>query len=287
MTITDTGTIVFAPSEVDDVRHGTLVVRTRSVAVPHLPEALVGLRILHLSDLHVRGWTDVLTHTQRLLAETPVDFVAVTGDLAPRTRRWRKVAHLICRVFEPVAGRVPVFAVPGNHDGRAMATHPNLPFRLLLDEWEPLRVRGQTLAVAGLAQWSRRDGNPQLALPHPALSLPTILLTHYPSAVYRIRPGSVLLLLSGHTHGGQIRFTKLGCLFNHDRIPLRASQGLHRLNGTLVHVTAGVGLSGPVRIRINCPPELVALTLTRTPEDVQGAPQSIPPDAAHALAEVR
>jgi predicted MPP superfamily phosphohydrolase len=90
---------------------------------------------------------------------------------------------------------------------------------------------------------------------------PTILLAHYPSTVFRLPIGCVQLVLTGHTHGGQIRLPGLGCIWANDRVPLRISRGLHHVASTTIHVSPGIGVSLPLRIRWNCPPEVTVLGL--------------------------
>jgi len=80
----------------------------------------------------------------------------------------------------------------------------------------------------------------------------------------------VQLVLSGHTHGGQIKLPWLGCVWPNDRIPRRLARGVHEVNGTKVHVSAGIGSSPPLPVRINCPPELSLLTLV--PADASYSP---------------
>ena len=82
-----------------------------------------------------------------------------------------------------------------------------------------------------------------------------------PSTVYELRPGQVQMLLSGHTHGGQIRLPGLGCIWANDRIPVGMARGLHYVNGTVLHVNAGLGVSPPIRLRLFCPPEISIITL--------------------------
>ncbi|MFH1110714.1 MAG: hypothetical protein V1790_16175, partial [Planctomycetota bacterium] len=92
-------------------------------------------------------------------------------------------------------------------------------------------------------------------------------LAHYPSTVFRVPMGKVQLVLSGHTHGGQIRLPGLGCVWANDRIPRRMSRGLHEVAGTMIHVSPGIGVCLPIRIRVNCPAEVTVLTLVAVASD--------------------
>jgi hypothetical protein len=92
---------------------------------------------------------------------------------------------------------------------------------------------------------------------------PTILLSHLPSAIWTFSDERVSLVLSGHTHGGQWRFPLVGCLWTHDKIPTRMAYGLHKVGPTQLYVTSGLGESGPIPVRLRCPPEIAVLTLHR------------------------
>jgi len=227
---------------------------------------LEGVTIAHVSDLHLRRWNRVFTHARQLLGTLKFELLVIVGDICTRPGTWPRTLPLLARLLELVPEKVPVLAVTGNHDGGPPPEPGNCRPRFLADEATTVEVNAGRLRVAGLAQPHFDAGDPESVLPNPSSADVTLLLTHYPSTVYRVPAGRVDLQLSGHTHAGQIRFPGLGCIFNHDRLPLAASHGLHRLNGTLVHVTAGLGAGGPFPVRINCPPEVALLTLTRAPQ---------------------
>lgn len=244
------------------MRPEPVVVRSHRVPVPSLPADLDRITIAHISDLHLRRWNPVFAHARRLLGTLEFELLALTGDVCRRPGSWTRTLPLLERLLELVPDDVPMFAVTGNHDGGAPAEPRICRPHFLMDEAATVELDAGRLRVAGLAQPHPDAGAPESVLPNPASADVTLLLTHYPSTVYRVPPGRVALQLSGHTHAGQIRLPWLGCIFNHDRLPLAASHGLHRLNGTWVHVTAGLGAGGPFPVRINCPPEIALLTLT-------------------------
>lgn len=82
----------------------------------------------------------------------------------------------------------------------------------------------------------------------------------YPSAIHSVPPGAVDLMLAGHTHAGQWRLPFWGCVWAHDNLATKHAWGLHRINGTYLYVSAGIGFSGPLLCRVNCPPEVMQFT---------------------------
>jgi predicted MPP superfamily phosphohydrolase len=252
---------------------GGVALRELEVVLPDLPATLTGLRIIHLSDLHADRWTARLAVLRDLLADLEADLCALTGDLIHRPSRWQEEVPHVLRVLEPLRGRLPVAAVFGNHDTADLqASLEQAEVDVLRDEARSYRFpdRRGTLWLTGVDQPSYATGDVEQALAgieHDSPDEPasTILLAHVPSTVYRVPANRVQMQLSGHTHGGQYRIPGIGCLYNHDRIPLSASRGLSRINATTLHVSAGIGASGPMRFRLFCPPELTVLTLRSAP----------------------
>lgn len=198
---------------------------------------------------------------QNILLSLEYDLLVATGDFGSRPRHAAKAAAMFVRFFEPLARRGPVYAVWGNHDAELVDALRNIPVEVLNNRAVSIERSGGVLRVAGVDQRGPGSENLAAALQARREDEPTILLAHYPSTVYRLPAGCVDLVLCGHTHGGQIRLPGIGCLWTNDRIARRLSRGLHRVADTWLFVTAGIGVSSPVRVRVNCPPEVAVLTL--------------------------
>jgi len=158
--------------------------------------------------------------------------------------------------------------VLGNHDDPRIGSTDGLPIVFLQNRSVVVERDGERINVSGVDQ--SRPGAEDLSAAFAGNNerAPTILLAHYPSTVFRLSDGQAQLVLSGHTHGGQIRLPWLGCVWPHDRIPRRMARGLHVVGSTTLHVSAGVGVSLPIRLRVNCPPEIAILTLQPALEKV-------------------
>lgn len=244
-----------------EMNSSPVVVRELNTPIAGLPHTLDGLRIAHVSDFHFRRWDAVTQAAQSLLLTLDYDLLAVTGDLGNFRWFWRKPADLARRFFEPLAERGTIFAVLGNHDHPRLA-EADLPLQFLRNESVTLDFSGAKLRLAGVDQSRPRAENLAAVVDYRSSDEPTILLAHYPSTVFRLPIRSVQLVLAGHTHGGQIRLPGLGCIWANDRIPRRMSRGLHHVAGTTIHVSPGIGVSLPLRMRWNCPPEVTVLGLT-------------------------
>ena len=243
----------------------TVLVHELSVAIDDWPTELAGLRIAHVSDFHFRRWNETLRRAQSLLANVGYDLLLFTGDFGTFRRHWQRAAEITKRFFDPLAGLSAIYAVLGNHDDPRIADGHERPITFLRNKSMRVDTDGGPLNIAGIEQTDRAGGDIEAALASTQPGLPTILLAHYPSTVFRVAQGRVQLVLSGHTHGGQIRLPWLGCVWPNDRIPRRMASGLHQVLGTKIHVSAGIGASLPLPLRINCPPEFSVLTMQPTP----------------------
>lgn len=247
-------------------RHLTLV--EASLDLAGLPAHAEGMRILLITDIHVGAFLrpDALGRVfTRLLATRP-DLILLGGDIA--TARADE--------FPPAAGafralRAPrgVYAVLGNHDHY---TREPDRMRRLLEECgiAVLHNRSVGIGPAGAVPLrlagidDRHAGKPDLdaALDGLAPGPPIILLSHNPDVLFEAAERGVSLVLSGHTHGGQIRIPGLPVLVRMSRY--RLDEGHYRTGDTQLVVSRGLGVTG-LPIRIACPPEAVLLTLRATP----------------------
>lgn len=239
-----------------------------------LHPSLEGLRIALLTDLHAGNGTplSLIRRACRMaMAERP-HLVALTGDFAADD------AGEFGRVLDALAGLsapLGVYAVPGNHDHivgigvwhRQVRAHPRI--RDLTNAAVVRRVGGARLCVAGVDDLS--EGAPRLVLPPPEARDFTLLLAHDPDQAERARRGydRVDLVLSGHTHGGQVRLPGVGALRNPARRDDLYDEGLRRRPWTQVYVSRGVG-TVHLPVRFLCRPEVAVLELTGAPRPPAG-----------------
>ncbi len=243
--------------------------RRLDVRVPGLPEGLDGLRILHLSDLHL-GTVSLNGHVWRRAVawaeEEQPDLVAITGDLVTRARGRAALEEGLARLTP----RLGTYAVLGNHD----VDDSRDPFRrpadlsdlrvpgtvLLHDDQMTVRVGEARVQIVGAHPASYRLGRSRPAERADPEAGVRILLCHYPDIVRRVPPGLFGLVLAGHYHGGQICVpSPWGRLRLKD---LRATywEGLFETEGGALHVSRGLGTSF-VPFRLLARPEATVLTL--------------------------
>ena len=245
------------------VSHGYLYERhhlelTRAtLQVSGLPTALSGLRIGLLCDFHHSQTVSPMMvdrAVQMIAAETP-DMIVLGGDYV--TWGDRHYVGPVAELLSPLTAPVGVFAILGNHDDdRDMpAALAARGFTVLRDARTRLIVRGETLDVAGLRYWTRRMSDVTRVMQ--GASPNTILLAHTPMRLAEAAKLSIPLMLSGHTHGGQIVLPGLGPIAARD-FPVIA--GSARRENTTVFVSRGVGTVW-IPVRVNCPPEVALLTL--------------------------
>lgn len=244
-------------------RHHLAITR-QTIQVSGLSEALTGLRVGFLTDLHR---SDTVTHAmadtavQALLAEN-LDLIVLGGDYVTwgggRARRFVLPA---AEALAPLRARHGVFAVLGNHDDDhdMPAALANNGFTVLRDARTRIVVRGESLDIAGIRFWTRKA--PDIARVVKGASSNLILLAHNPARLPEVTSLAVPLMLSGHTHGGQIVLPGLGAVAARE---FPVIEGAARREGTAIFVSRGVG-TVYVPIRLNCPPEVAVLTLEPVP----------------------
>ena len=237
-------------------RHHLELTRT-TFPISGLPEALRGLRIGLLTDIHRSQTVShemVTTAVDLLMAERP-DLILLGGDYVSwRDQRYvHPAAESLARLSAPHG----VIAILGNHDDeREMpAALAAKGFTVLKDARTRLTVRGEVMDVAGIRYWTYRVTDiahvMRGTVPH------AILLAHTPKRLFEAQQLAVPAVISGHTHGGQIVLPGIGAIAARE-FPVIA--GVEQRQGTTIFVSRGVG-TVYVPIRVNCPPEVAVLTL--------------------------
>lgn len=240
-------------------RHHLTLTRT-SVPVSGLAPPLAGLRIALLTDFHHSETVPrslVEASVQMALAEKP-DLIVLGGDYVtygsgPDRRYVGPVAEALGVLTAPHG----VFAILGNHDDDKdmPAALKARGIAVLRDARTRLTINGEPLDIAGIRYWTRRAAEIEQVIRGAHSNL--ILLAHTPSRLPEATALSIPLVLSGHTHGGQIVLPGLGAVAARE-FPVVA--GIGRRENTTIFVSRGVG-TVYVPMRLNCPPEVAILTL--------------------------
>jgi len=257
---------VAAPVGMSEAAHEPDPTPVRIVS-PNLPAAFHGFRILQISDLHLGPCLglDWLERALARAASTPVDLVAVTGDLSDDVEL---MGPALARIAA-VPARFGHVAIPGNHEhyvgiDRFIQEVKASPVRLLTGQVLELNQGGETLQIVGIDYPSLRgikDAVQFTSFIDTALMQATpgfkVLLSHHPDALDQAATRGLDVVLSGHTHGGQIN------VFGHSLLAgwLKYPRGRYTLGNTQMYVTTGLGHWMP--FRVSCPTELPVIELAR------------------------
>jgi predicted MPP superfamily phosphohydrolase len=243
-------------------RHRLTLVQAE-IPVSGLPPAHDGLRLGLITDVHHSATVsaDDVRHAVDMLKAAAADLIVLGGDYVTYGNRAyvEPVAELLSPLADAPHGS---FAVLGNHDDDrdiAAALGKNR-FAVLKDQHTRVEIKGEALDLAGIRFWTRRTSHVAQVLKGTGPN--TILLAHDPRRLTQAVELNVPLVLSGHTHGGQVLLPGAGALAK-SNFPILA--GLLQEANTSLFVSRGVG-TVYVPVRINCPPDISVLTLRRKSE---------------------
>jgi predicted MPP superfamily phosphohydrolase len=231
-------------------------IRHNRIESPHLPKAFDGFTIVQLSDLHVEMSGAAMECVIDLLGEARYDVCVLTGDYRGKTwGPYDKTLAGMARVRAAVKG--PIYGVLGDHDTICMV--PGLEamgIRMLLNESDVIERGGQRLHLGGIddAHFYGMENieKATAAIPHDEFS---ILISHTPEVYRQAAHADFNLLLSGHTHGGQICLPG-GIPITLDSIlPRSMGSGAWKYHDMIGYTSVGAG-SSIVPVRFNCPPEI-------------------------------
>src|ERR1700722_17546502 len=244
----------------------------RTITLPRLPDPFAGFKIVQISDFHFQEYTEAtfLEAVVRRVNEVAPDLVVLTGDFVssgplPRhfsVRMGYHCAEILSRIHCPLR-----YAILGNHDflvGAHAVTDALLSHGIpvLANSSVALERDGRRLWLAGTQD--ALEGRPNLTATLPdgrnPDQEPLILLVHEPDFADHVVGRQIALMLSGHTHGGQVRLPFLPPLLL-PKMGERYVEGHFRLgDGMQLYVNRGIGaVNLPFRFR--CPPEISVLTL--------------------------
>ena len=233
-----------------------VVVRRNHVKASELPDTFDGFSILHLSDLHCDMSLRAMQRVADLVRTLSYEVCVLTGDyrggtFGPFQAALATIAELRAQI------RGPVYGVLGNHDSiRMVPKLEKMGIRMLMNEADAIERGGQRIYIAGIddAHFYRADNIEKAAanIPHDEFS---ILLSHTPEIYRQAAHAGFNLLLSGHTHGGQICLPGGIPITLDSALPRRLGAGPWKHRAMVGYTSVGAG-SSVVPVRFNCPPEI-------------------------------
>ena len=236
------------------------------IRIKDLPERFEGFRIAQVSDVHHGRLVSLeeVRKVVRLANEARADVVALTGDY---TTDLPKFVEPCAEVLSELQAPEGVFAVLGNHDHNTdgLLTRQALRRRrieVLTNQNTELRRGADVLQLAGVDDWGWGKADFPRAMRGVDTSRPSLLLSHEPMALDVPETRGVSLILSGHTHGGQVSLPWVGApaawVWEH----LKYLRGHYESEGTQLYVSRGTGVIG-LPVRIGARPEVAVIRLQR------------------------
>lgn len=272
-------TYAFAGATYGMLKHDSYEIDYKQIAIENLPPELRGTTITLLSDIHagqymnekeMREYADVINSLNS-------DIVCIPGDFVNFESR---DIHMLTRAFRDVKAKHGIYGSLGNHDFFqdadyvAKALNNESPIQLLRNEHRVLKINGKELYMMGIddtqSSGARMDEvlkyygamDEYLKKNETAFSTaPKVLLCHKPYGFDTLASKEIDLVLSGHTHGGQVVPVKFGTFnLSFAATVSKYIEGIYKIGKSNMYVSRGIGSVG-LPIRINCPPEITKITL--------------------------
>jgi hypothetical protein len=228
-----------------------------------LPPRFDGLTMLHLSDLHVEMNEGAMRRVVDLVDGLAYDLCVLTGDYRAKTfGPFDATLEGLARLRRHL--KQPIYGVLGNHDSIRMVPRlEDMGIRMLLNESDVIGRVDQRIHLAGIddAHYFRVDNIEKVAAQIPMEEF-SILLSHTPEIYRQAAHAGFNLMLSGHTHGGQICLPGSIPITLDSHLPRRFGSGAWHYHGMQGYTSVGAG-SCIVPVRLNCPPEITLHHLQR------------------------
>lgn len=240
-----------------------VMVNRNDVMSQSLPRRFDGFTLLQISDPHVDMSQGAMRSVASILPQLEYDICVLTGDYRGATYgQYDTALEGMARLCEKL--KAPVYGVLGNHDTiRMVPGLEGMGIRMLLNECEVITRGGESIYLAGIddAHFYRVDNIQEAAaeIPHDGFS---ILLSHTPEVYRQAAHAGFRLLLSGHTHGGQICLPGSIPITLDSVLPRRLGSGAWKHHEMAGYTSVGAGTC-IVPVRLNCPPEITLHRLRR------------------------
>jgi predicted MPP superfamily phosphohydrolase len=231
-------------------------VRHNDIHLENLPAAFDGYTILHMSDLHADMNPPAIRALSGIVADLEYDICVLTGDYRAQTFGPYDLAMQemtgLCKTLAK-----PVYGVLGNHDSiRMVPDLESMGIHMLLNEQVVLQRGEDSIFLAGVddAHYYRVD-NIEKAAEGVSADRTSILLSHTPEIYKQATHAGFDVMLSGHTHGGQICLPGGTPVTLDAKLPRHMGKGAWQYNNLQGYTSAGAGTC-IVSVRLNCPPEI-------------------------------
>ena len=241
-----------------------IVIRRNDVAFHNLPSSFTNFTILHISDLHADMSEGAMKHLVEIVGTLRYDICVLTGDYRGKTYgSFEAAMDGVAKMRAQIRG--PTYAVLGNHDTIQMVPILEaMDIRVLLNECQTLTRGDQRIHIAGIddAHFYRADDIEIAASDIPKADF-SILLSHTPEVYRQAAQIGFDLMLSGHTHGGQLCLPGSIPIKLEAALPRKMGAGAWKHLGMNGYTSVGAGTS-ILPVRLNCPPEVTLHVLRRS-----------------------
>jgi len=247
------------------------LIQPADLSLPELPDSLEGLKIAHLSDIHITRHRDRHNLLINQLASIRLDLVVLTGDYMTRKGDEPHAIQMLERMLGRVKPKYGSYGVFGNHDSMEFREKvKQLPISWLSNL--TCRAADGVIELFGLdTNWPSLSDAASLVLDWKqktrAVGTETftgktlrLMISHFPTCLATASDIGINLVLAGHTHGGQCRLPYAKTLLNACDLPLKLSSGLIRHRNTLMAISRGLGEAN-LPIRAFCPAHVPVYTL--------------------------
>ncbi|MDA2922985.1 metallophosphoesterase [Patescibacteria group bacterium AH-259-L07] len=239
------------------------------IKIKNLPRSFEGTKIIQLSDIHTKRFGRKEKAVLRIIQKLKPDYVVITGDLIDR-----KTKHLeLCKPFWQEIGRLyqnRIFATFGNHlhANKNVNVHEfenilqQCGIDVLVNESRKLERDGEYIYLVGVDDPRTKHHNLKKALQQVEDAAVTILLAHSAEIMEDVSENQVDLILSGHSHGGQVKFPFIRPFWDPTIYHGKYNRGLFKIKDYTLYVNRGIGTS-LLPIRFNSSPEITVFELRR------------------------
>ncbi len=244
------------------IEPATVKISTKSL---YIGQTKNQVRFIHLSDIHLEDLGIRELKIKKFIKENPPQFILFTGDFLNLSNNQNPNSiKQIIEFFNLLSSYAPIFYVSGSPavdlpetlnkiESQMMATRINNSNHILCFSDIHINLIGLTCThkphndIANLANLVNEN-------------MINILLYHSPDLIYEIkREHKIDLMLSGHTHGGQIHLPLIGAIFTGSLYGRKLQSGLYKIHDTMLYISRGIGLEGlgAPRVRFLCQPEII------------------------------